>query len=73
MSSRRGVTDLANVSAEFLEKDILASLFDGVPYAELLQAPIMASRMRIEEEPNYESIVFEIGTMMVKEMGWVGE
>ena len=44
---------LTGVSAELLEKDTLASLFDGVPYAELLQAPIMAARMRLEEEPNY--------------------
>jgi ribonucleoside-diphosphate reductase alpha chain len=46
-------TGLSGVSAELLEKDTLASLFDGVPYSELTQAPIMAARMRLEEEPNY--------------------
>jgi ribonucleoside-diphosphate reductase alpha chain len=44
---------LEGVDATLLEKDTLASLFDGVPYAELQQAPIMAARMRLEEEPNY--------------------
>jgi len=46
-------TGLTGVSAELLEKDTLASLYDGVPYAELVQAPVMAARMRLEEEPNY--------------------
>jgi ribonucleoside-diphosphate reductase alpha chain len=58
---------LTNVSAEFLEKDILASLFDGVPYAELLQAPIMASRMRIEEEPNYTFVAARLLLDTVRE------
>ena len=44
---------LEGVDAALLERDTLASLFDGVPYAELQQAPIMAARMRLEEEPNY--------------------
>ncbi len=58
---------LANVSAEFLEKDILASLFDGVPYAELLLAPVMASRMRIEEEPNYTFVAARLLLDTVRE------
>ncbi len=58
---------LANVSAEFLEKDILASLFDGVPYAELLLAPVMAARMRIEEEPNYTFVAARLLLDTVRE------
>jgi ribonucleoside-diphosphate reductase alpha chain len=46
-------TGLTGVSAELLEKDTFSSLYDGVPYAELVQAPVMAARMRLEEEPNY--------------------
>uniref|UniRef100_UPI00286E819E ribonucleotide reductase N-terminal alpha domain-containing protein n=1 Tax=Phenylobacterium sp. TaxID=1871053 RepID=UPI00286E819E len=46
-------TGLTGVSAELLEKDTFSSLYDGVPYGELVQAPVMAARMRLEEEPNY--------------------
>ena len=46
-------TGLTGVSAELLEKDTFSSLYDGVPYNELVQAPVMAARMRLEEEPNY--------------------
>jgi ribonucleoside-diphosphate reductase alpha chain len=44
---------LEGVSAELLKKDTLSSAFDGIPYAELGQALVLAARMRIEEEPNY--------------------
>nr|MBA3847593.1 ribonucleoside-diphosphate reductase subunit alpha [Planctomycetota bacterium] len=47
------VVGLENVSAALLEKDTLASLFDGISYAELGQAMVLSARMRIEEEPNY--------------------
>ncbi|MBA3686239.1 MAG: ribonucleoside-diphosphate reductase subunit alpha [Planctomycetes bacterium] len=46
-------TGLSGVSAELLLKDTLSSAFDGMPYAELGQALVLAARMRIEEEPNY--------------------
>ena len=55
------------VSVELLEKDILASLFDGVPYAELLLAPVMAARMRIEEEPNYTFVAARLLLDTVRE------
>jgi ribonucleoside-diphosphate reductase alpha chain len=46
-------TGLEGVSATLLKKDTLSSAFDGIPYAELGQALVLAARMRIEEEPNY--------------------
>ncbi|MBA3937751.1 MAG: ribonucleoside-diphosphate reductase subunit alpha [Planctomycetes bacterium] len=63
------VNGLSGVSAELLFTDTIASLFDGVPYAELGQAPIMAARMRIEEEPNYTFAAARLLVDTLREQG----
>lgn len=44
---------LAHVSAEELQEETLAGLFEGVPENEISNAAIMASRSRIEAAPEY--------------------